>query len=248
MRKLRFTYDEPGSDAPQPLQPGNSIDTPGFIEWRPAINSTAEQVRTQLALAAPPGIPWTTSNITEIRVQSRKAYEILRRIVPEHIDPLVRILPPKPIMTQAEKKLGFTICTHQNKPEEIVKAAQLAKALGCSDSVTIISTHDADCNQPFYYEALAKSYLVAFLYSSSSFLEHLAYSVSHNCLILSSDAGAAEEYLCRFAVPGMWHVCKTFETKEWSNKARDLLGQDNEAYQTGAVDLTPYVQPWEDRK
>jgi len=76
---------------------------------------------------------------------------------------------------------------------------------------------------------------------------HLARAVGQGYKIVSSDAGAAEEYLSTFARPGSWHVIHSWKAEHFIEAIKDLLGVPNRMVQTSYLDLTPW-QPMESKK
>jgi len=228
---LPFTYDEPNCEAAPLWTEGTPADQPVSIEWRPSIACTAEQVRLKHSLTEAPGIPWTTITIAEIRVQSRKAYEILNRITPDGQRFFVRINPPVPESDERPiaKRREIAFFTRGAKQEN-------ALALELHRESVISCGVDPDM--------LYESRVAVFCHLADSYVDHLKAAIENKCFVISSDAGAAEEYLSRFAAPGHWHIARTWEAREWHNMILDLQGKPNKVYQTSAVDQTPYIKAW----
>ena len=236
---LSFTYDEPNEKSAPLWEEGFPTDAPAAIYWRPAIGCSAEQYETGQALCAAPGIPWSSINIAEVRVQSRKAYELLNKIPHPDRNFIVRINPPKPEPVFAVKERGVSFFTNGDE-RELALCIDMIKAAGLGfDSIICSGVVDPNI--------LNLSSHVVFCFRSSSFLDCYADALSANCKILSSNAGAAEEYLARFAEPGTWHVAKKWSLKEWTNMLKDLQGKENEVSQTSIVDQTPYIKTWSDK-
>jgi hypothetical protein len=55
----------------------------------------------------------------------------------------------------------------------------------------------------------------------------LCAAVGAGCRIVSSDAGAAEEYLTRYGVPGAWHVVRHRKKDHFIGAVNDLYGVGN---------------------
>lgn len=239
---LTFTYDKPNERAAPLWQPGMPRDTPVSIWWKPSILCSAEQCLRNQSLGAPPGIPWHDINIAEIWVESRKAYEILNRITPPGQKFFVRILGQFAMIASpwainqevADSKIrDIVIFTHGDKKE-----TELAMALGI-DAV-IASTSDVDVKLIYETE------IAVFCHLEDSSADHLFMAIGAGCSIVSSDAGAAEEYLAKYAKPGSWHVARTWNAREWRVMLLDLQGEPNEVFQSSIVDQTPYMPAWKE--
>jgi len=243
--KLRFTYGPVEESEFPTWEPGTPRADSSTIWWKPSIGCTEEKLKRGQSLTSYPGIPWYDISIAEIRVESRKVYEILCRIVPDSKEqPLVRIVPPTsdyknagPITGEyypVKKRRLVTIFTNGEKVEQDLAAA-IASAL--DQSCVICSQLDL--------ALLEETEFAVFCNRSSSTEQHLADALARECEIVSSDAGSSEEFLCKFATPGKWHVAKSWERREWIAMIRDLLGEKNNLFQTSVVDDTPYTKIWE---
>ena len=235
-KRLPFTYDEPGPEDARLWTPGTSRDERVAILWTPTIGCSAEQCERKTSLTKAPGIPWSAINIAEIRVESRKAYEILCRIVPNGQDFFVRINPPKPDPSDPRLSNCHDVAIFvEDNINEFPLAASIARGLSGKD-VVIVKGID--------WTIMERSEVVVFCHRAAASVLHLTKAISQQAKILSSDAGAAEEYLTNHAAPGRWHVARSWDSKEWLNMIRDLLGDQNDVSQSSAVDQTPYIIAW----
>jgi len=230
MRLVPFTYAAPDANSLPIWNEGISSHIPCAIEWRPDIGCSHEQFQHKRSLMSPPGIPWDDVLIGEIRVQSRKAFEILQRIIPAPQSVLVRInpptLPPRLAFCKQRKTVIFT--RGEEKEQHFAASLGVEGPLCTGIDVPLMSTAET----------------VIFCFMSNAYLEPLAAAIANGCNILSSDANAAEEYLARFALPGSWHVAHTWDLKLWKALLRDLEGKSAQVPQTTYIDTTPYIEAW----
>jgi hypothetical protein len=234
-QRIDITYEEPDKSAAPLWTPGDPRDKRVAIKWTPSIGCSIEQRKRSVALTEPPGIPFDEINVAEIHVESRKAFEILRRCLPCEASLLVRILPPVPVTTGCALRYAreIAIVTHGDATE-FALAAEIAA--GLNHRAIIVSGDDP--------EVIGASALVVFVHRSAASVAHLRLAIEFAADIVTSDAGAAEEYLSRFAHPGKWHVARSWQAREWLAMIRDLRGDSTSLFGTSAVDVSPFLKPW----
>lgn len=235
---MSFAYREPGAGSP-PLYDGTQDPwTPVSIVWRPEIWDCSRVKKAgDQSLVEKPSIDWSL-NIGEIWVESRKTYEILCRLPrPAGMSPLVRIVPPAlPNLRQSRKLYDCVICT-AHEPD-------LDLAYDICAKVPAIIAHG-----PKHWGLMAYAKTVVFAIDRLGPLYWLAYAIAADCRIVSSDAGAAEEYLCKAGRPGSWLVIHHgLDARGYIEGVRFLSGQKAECHQTSYLDMVPWVAPWKDKK
>jgi len=233
MSYIQFTYDRLTANA-LPLKTVKSKRCDQVaIECCPDINGLVQQKEKGCALNAELGLDFNRYNIREIRVESRKAYEILNNIIKKHRDIFIRINPPLPI---AKNKAELDIITI------VTTGTMIENNLALEIIDKLHDAHEFSLSTAFFSPEITKSKMVVYCNRSGWSLDHLAVAVGSGCKIVSSDAGAAEEYLARFAEPRQWHIAKSFQSDEWCEKIKDLLGEENSIKQTSLVDQSPYMK------
>jgi len=236
---LPFTYDTPDEGA-APLLSGETDETiPVAIFWKPSIFCTALIQDKGVTLNGVPDIPWGEIVIEEIRVESRRVYEILHRITPPDQRFFVRINPPPaPVPAISEKKKYRRLILTSGDPVELALAADIAAVF--TDSII--------ANGPPPVELIARAETVIFCYVAADTVDPIRVAIVNRCKILSTDAGSAEEYLTRSAPPGSWHIAHSLEPREYIEFLKDLDGKDNRAFQTNYIDRTPFIRACENER
>lgn len=233
MSYIPFTYDELTENAlPLKTVKSKRYDQVA-VECCPDINCYDRQIEEGCALNSELDLDFDRYNIREIRVESRKAYEILNNIIKEHRDIFIRINPPQPIVVNKAELDVITIATTGTIRENNLALEIIDK---------LHNAHEFSLSTAFYSPEITKSKMVVYCNRSGWSLDHLAVAVGSGCRIVSSDAGAAEEYLARFAKPRQWHIEKSWNAQEWCEKIKDLLGEENNIKQTSLVDQSPYIK------
>ena len=225
-----FTYEAPPPENRLPEWDDTlRRDIPCRFWFRPSIGCTAEQISRQTSCTKSPDIPFKVANVREVWVESRKAYEIARRLIPPHVSCLVRIVPPSfPLIpTHAP---GSTVFVHFGEPDELALISLI------SPRGLVVHVDD--------FAEVVPGLVTVFVARSMYTVVPLAMAVAAGSNVLASNAGAAEEYLCHYARPGTWHVAKTWDPTEWKAMVADLHGEEADVQQVSAVDLSPYVKPW----
>lgn len=237
-----FTYERVNESSLPEWVEGDDIDKPVAYSWWPSIPCSQSQLESQGHLPDLPSIPWSHANVCEIRVDSRKAYELFCRIAPklwrgEHGDKGVRINPPEPDLRLSPSGVDGVAIWTGSKQVEVDLASTLFRHLHTPTLLLKIP------DEPGLYPAnITPPSIAVVVQESMSDLWLLYRLLQWGCKILCSDAGAAEEYLCRYAAPGSWHIEKTWNRHKWLVKIRDLMDQDLEVDQIGRVDLTPFMK------
>jgi len=228
MEDLQFTYTEPGENA-APLHSAETDEMdPVAFRWKPLLLTTAAAEANENNLAQPAPLPWERFNIVEVHVESRKAYEILNaQERPPAFNPLVRILPPGPFnlsnipvpeINNAEK-IDYFVASKE--PRAAALAAGIINALGGHHYQGVA----------FPLMLLAMSRVAIFPQYETDTAEYLAYAIAAGCKIVSSDAGASEEYLNIYGRPSFWHVVHNQHPQDYIEAAKDLLGRPNDFIQ-----------------
>lgn len=240
---LPFTYDAPGPLAVDLYEPREGdrdaqIWKPIAYWWRPRIFCGTEIEKHGRALQEKKiDIPWHVP-IEEIRVESRRAYEILCKLSErkfherERTQFFVRINPPllppcdyRPVPELRQTDIGCFL----GEKEAIKISGDIAAAF--DSGIVIVG--------PEWLEYASMVRVAIFPLLASGTAEPLACAIAAGCAVVSSDAGAAEEYLSEHARPGTWHVIHSWNRRHFVEAAKDLLGRQNDMMQTDYVDDLP---------
>ena len=230
MRILDFIYKKPEQD--HPVYPLWHKDLPKWkpcrIEWSPEIWCGTAASACGHSLRCKPDFPWQW-NIREIWVESRRAFHILCCITrPKDAEPLVRIIQQPVVPIPSDKVNEIFCCVHTQ--DDMRLAFDLAKRF---DMVVCVG----DPVLQYLREAL----IAVFPFRSCSTARHMAAALGAGCKVVSSDAGAAEEYLCHNAPPGRWHVIHNESPGHYAEAIKHLLGESHKLKQTDYVDDLIYA-------
>jgi hypothetical protein len=206
--------------------------SPCVIQWQPTIYCTAGIAKHGHTLSGQPDIPWHC-NIQEIYVESRRAQAILDQIAPAGRAPIVRILPPVPntdhISHTAPQHGIACFCT---LPEDIKMAGAIFSRVEAPGAIFVgrWTRHE-----------FKRAACVVFPNWEMASVQHLRLAIESGTRIVSSDAGAAQEYLSLYGRPGMWHIVNNWDAPHYVEAIRDLMGLPNEMPQTDYIDQVPYL-------
>ena len=234
MRQLRFTYEWPPDDT-DVVSPGCEHPPwwPSAYSFLPDIYCSDLIRKHRRSLARKPDIPWER-NIAEVWVESRRAYEILCRTkIPGNRDPLVRINMPDPEPTEPiEKLVDILIGCSDGLGTEIARRLEKAgyDVLVCHGTVAA--------------EIVRAANIVIMPFGSCSNLFPLMEASAARCKIVTSDAGAAEEYLTLRYTPRSWHVVRRQRAGDYVEAVKDLLAVSNDFRQVFYQDEAMYADPY----
>lgn len=206
---MSYNFDE---NSPFPFYDGSQgISEPVSVEWNPSIycsniiNQTGgyyDEINLPIA------------NIAEIRVESIRAYHLLCR-KPELQDSTctVKILPPIPAKKDINDRSNIVVVV--SNPNEYDIACSIAKPFNAA----IVQLND------LLLPALESAGCVVFPSIKSATSALLCAAICEGCKIVSSDAGAAEEYLSNYAYPGSWHVVHDYSSVSFIGAINELQSQ-----------------------
>lgn len=223
---LSYSFADPSESLPEYHSHIDPL-APCFFWWRPAIFCD------ELTIAR--GVfyqdrPLPDCNAVEIHVESIRAYHLLSRRKDLHDwKGLVRILPPKPEKPDRAES-AFNVSVFGYDRNELMMGAHIVDLLGGG-----ISKYDS------MMPSLMKcSNTVVFPAKQEATALFLCAAISAACNIVSSDAGAAEEYLSAHAVPGTWHVVHKHDQGLYAAAVNDLLGKPSGINRSMYLDEAPY--------
>lgn len=234
MNKLRTSYILPGTADPPAWDGSQPFWLPVAFVFQPEIYCSELITSNKCSCGRIPVIPWD-HNIAEIWVQSRKAFEVLNLLPrPDDKNPLVRIFPPPIPKIQNPKDRLLDVLVAVRTPSERHLGYKIIEQVGGC-------LHAGHPMLGLFQEAR----VVVFPFDASDCLDHLAWALSAGCKIVSSDAGAAEEFLCCSAAPGAWHVIHT-QSKDagyYVEAIKDLMNQPAELAQVWYKDEVINANP-----
>lgn len=170
----------------------------------------------------------------EIYVKSLRVYHLLcRREDMRDWEGVVRIATPKPVFEEVEKR--FNVLVVAADLQELCIGAYVVNRAGG------IICHDRSATE--LVELMRAARLVLFPNKSMNDCLDLCAALSARCKVVASDAGAADEYLTRCAIPGSWHVSHVHNQKNYFKACSDLLfgaGSVPDFGESEYVDEAPY--------
>jgi len=217
---LRFRYGPPPEGLPEWSEDLPKYE-PCFFRFFPAIRSTIRIAATGCVLERPAVIPWDW-NILNIVVQSRKSLEILVRLQwPNTRNPRVDICQPVLPVEPSRKLCDVVVCAHAKHDVATKVAEKFDGFMALGDPLRRL---------------IDAARVAVFVLDWSDSVDHLAEAISMQCKIVSSDAGAAEEYLCQFAEPGTWRIVPDGKFEHYAAAVGDLLNGENKQPQIDVGD------------
>ena len=226
---MQFIYD--GEPRFTEYRPGLPPGTPTCLYWRPRINASPVATRTGKAFSAPPPLP-VDAMIGEAWVQSRREWEIFKRIVPDGLSPERVIIaePPVPDMGGPFKKTESVLFV-----AETDYGVDMAARIGRNIEEYTIAKGNCDlaCIASARVAVVCNEYQVA--------AGPLPILLACGCKIVTSDAGSAEEYLGRNGTPGAWHVQHNENPAAWAAAILTLLGERHNAKAECYHDMLPWT-------
>lgn len=233
MKILDVSYAPPQENDPPLLDENTTVTQPCAVIWRPEIWCDNEMRKRDEVLATPFDIPWKTMNIVEVRVDSRRVYELLCIVSSGNVAYQVRICPERPDEARREAALAA-------KPENAV----LDLACFCRPdkweldmaSKCVIEFEHGTIATDLLQTLLRNARVAVFPFLCAGGIDYMKYAIEFGCGIVASDAGNAEEYLSKYAPPGTWHVIHQWKQKNFVEAVKDLLGLPNSITQCDYVD------------
>lgn len=214
---LSYTFDR---ESPFPLYDGSqSFCEPVAVEWNPSIycEAVSEQLGGYYDELSLPDV-----NVAEVWVESMRAYHLLcRREDMRDFTGVVRIIPPVPERVPVNNRVGVAVVV-SDFTEYTFACAIAAKFKGA-----IVPVGD------MLLDAFGSVGCVVFPSMKENTSALLCAAVCEGCRVVSSDAGASEEYLTKFATPGTWHIVH-------KRKAEHFIGAVNDLYGFGDWMQLPY--------
>jgi len=205
---LSYTFD---IESPFPLYDGTqALCEPVAVEWNPSIYCDSES---ELRGGYYDELPLPDVNVAEVRVESMRAYHLLcRRDDMQDFRGVVRIAPPVPIKSDTNNRAGVVVVV--SSADEYDFARPIAQAFMGS----IVPVGD------MLLSAFSGAGCIVFPQIKESTSALLCAALCEGCRVVSSDAGASEEYLTRFATPGTWHVVHKRKKDHFIGAVNDLYG------------------------
>jgi hypothetical protein len=205
---LSYSFD---NESPFPLYDGSQpLSDPVAVEWNPAIYCESESENLGGYYDE---LPLPDVNVAEIRVESMRAYHLLcRREELQDFVGVVRILPPVPVPKPI----------NDNRKVVVIVDDIAEYNLACA-----IAHHYNGSVMPTSYlneKVIAEAGCLVFPQIKSATSALLCAGICEGCAIVASDAGASEEYLTKFAVPGAWHVVHKRKKDHFIGAVNDLYG------------------------
>ena len=224
---LSYSFDGPDGSLPE-YTSRMSVYTPCYYWWHPSIY--CEDVSRQEGVFYVDK-PFPRANIKEIHVESVRAYHLLKRhTFVDDWEGLVRILPPKPADATPYPKMLNTVSFAFDYEELIISAKTTANLGGCSFMMP----------NALIEMGLQNAKLAIFPNKRMNTNSWLCAALAAGCLVVSSDAGSAEEYLSKYAEPGRWHVVHSHKQSAYEQAAAHLLGMKSDIDRSLYVDQAPY--------
>jgi len=224
---LSYQFGEP--EKPLPEYSPSSPFTPCHYWWRPSIYCEDLSIKTGGFYDE---LPIPDGAIREIWVESVRAYHLLcRRADMRDWEGIVRIIEPEPTVctTAHDRPLQFLCLTDDS--DGFLIGAHLSRTL--TGGVAHLTTYCTEHGMP-------RTQVVVFPSRKESTSLFLCAAIASGCRIVSSDAGAAEEYLSNHAAPGTWHVVHTNDRAAYLHAVYDLLGMKSDCNRSMYVDEAPY--------
>jgi len=221
--KLWLSYQFGGASSYPPYN-GDTI-TPCSIEWNPSIYCESESVNLG---GYYDDLPLPKANIAEIHVESLRAYHLLcRREELKDWQGVVRVMPLVPERKELNNKPWLVVVVSEQAEYNV------ATAIACYFGGAVINSKDITG------EILADTGCLVLPQIKSASSAFLCAGVCEGCRIVASDAGANEEYLTRFALPGSWHIVHKRKKDHFIGAVNDLYGR-GDWMQLPYCDEAPY--------
>jgi len=208
---LSYTFLPPDGSVPE-YNGAQQPHEPVAVWWLPEIYS---EQHSEKAGGYYDELPLPVCNVQEVWVESLRAYHLLcRRKEMKEFRGMVRILAPMP--EQINKNTSEGVCVVASCREEYPFASAIASKFGgCV----------LPLNAAWLSGVFASCKTVVFPWIKSNTSAFLCAAVGEGCQVVASDAGAAEEYLTKYAKPGTWHICHRWKVEHFVGAINDLNGQ-----------------------
>ena len=224
---LSYVFGEPDNGSLPEFNTRRPFD-PCYVWWRPEIMcETLSQSSGGFyeELAIPSG------SIREVWVESCRAYHLLcRREDMADFEGMVRICEPVPEVGAISSR-EFGVLALCGDTQEMAIGIHIVSELGGIVGRKLC---------PVTTELMGRSRVVLIPTKTECTSLFLCAAVSSGSMIVSSDAGSAEEYLSNNAPPGTWHVVHDHKQGVYREACKDLMGIMADVNRSMYIDEAPY--------